>query len=316
MQLSDGLCSSACALFLELMHHQAGVRTVVVGGQPSYGPMQAPAGNRGARSYTAGNLDEDFKLTKNIDATTEISLPAREPGIWIRYASLNLRDQIREDQNAIPLQFVYEAADCRIFYTKDTYNNFTSLWSYAAEAIWTDPSKCVKGSTGFARYGSDTDIIGPPQPPPSTKTDRPIPGVVPSSVSPNPIPVLPNGGLRDSGTAYNYIGHICTIPDPNYPNHRICPHNYNCVRAKVCDIHDGPNKGKIVTQHQCWPKCSNISDGCGNPSPGPCHITTQAANQPGVWLGTCPPKLPVPPDVCAAKSDMPPQDQDYHPPTY
>ncbi|EAW13663.1 uncharacterized protein ACLA_043830 [Aspergillus clavatus NRRL 1] len=35
--LSDGLCSSACALLMEMMHHEAGVRTVTVGGRPTYG---------------------------------------------------------------------------------------------------------------------------------------------------------------------------------------------------------------------------------------------------------------------------------------
>ncbi|KAL4913714.1 hypothetical protein BDW62DRAFT_205276 [Aspergillus aurantiobrunneus] len=41
--LTDGLCSSACALFMELMHQQAGVRTVVVGGRPDSSPTQAAA---------------------------------------------------------------------------------------------------------------------------------------------------------------------------------------------------------------------------------------------------------------------------------
>ncbi len=40
--LTDGLCGSTCSLFMEMMHHEAGVRTVVAGGRPSYGTMQAP----------------------------------------------------------------------------------------------------------------------------------------------------------------------------------------------------------------------------------------------------------------------------------
>lgn len=39
--LSDGLCASTCAVFMEMMHHEAGVRTVVAGGVPVDGPMQA-----------------------------------------------------------------------------------------------------------------------------------------------------------------------------------------------------------------------------------------------------------------------------------
>jgi mannose/fructose-specific phosphotransferase system component IIA len=40
--LSDSICASACAMFMEMMHHEAGVRTVVAGGLPQNGPMQAP----------------------------------------------------------------------------------------------------------------------------------------------------------------------------------------------------------------------------------------------------------------------------------
>ena len=40
--LSDSICASTCAMFMEMMHHEAGVRTVVAGGLPAYGPMQAP----------------------------------------------------------------------------------------------------------------------------------------------------------------------------------------------------------------------------------------------------------------------------------
>ena len=39
--LTDGVCSSTCSMFVEMMHNEAGVKTVVVGGRPSYGPMQA-----------------------------------------------------------------------------------------------------------------------------------------------------------------------------------------------------------------------------------------------------------------------------------
>jgi hypothetical protein len=38
--LTDSLCASACAMFVEMMHREAGVKTVAVGGRPSYGPMQ------------------------------------------------------------------------------------------------------------------------------------------------------------------------------------------------------------------------------------------------------------------------------------
>lgn len=48
-----------------------------------------------------------------------------------------------------PLQFKYDAADCRIFYTLDNVYNMSRLWRDAATAAFDDPARCVDGSTGF-----------------------------------------------------------------------------------------------------------------------------------------------------------------------
>ncbi|MCJ1473175.1 hypothetical protein MMC13_001826 [Lambiella insularis] len=163
--LTDGLCASACALFMEMMHHEAGVQTVVVGGRPNYGPMQAPAGTRGAQDYTFspydGDLDTDIAFANSINATSAASFPDQSEDVLITFASLNLRDQIRRNET-IPLQFVYEAANCRIYYTLLNAYNYTALWHSAAAAIWSTPSLCVSGSTGYATNGSTSDTTGPP----------------------------------------------------------------------------------------------------------------------------------------------------------
>lgn len=143
------------------MHHEAGVRTIAAGGLPSHGPMQTPSGSRGAQSYTFENLDTDIAMAKEINATAGSFLPERQEDVLISYASFNLRDQVRKGENT-PLQFVYEAASCRIFYTKETVYNFGNLWRYAANAIWTKPALCVQGSTGIASGGNSSDISGPP----------------------------------------------------------------------------------------------------------------------------------------------------------
>lgn len=79
--------------------------------------------------------------------------------MYVSYASINLRNQVRKDED-VPLQFVYEAADCRIFYTPQTFYNYPALWKYAADAIWTKPDLCVKDSTGYATAKA-TDTKGP-----------------------------------------------------------------------------------------------------------------------------------------------------------
>ena len=146
---------------MELMHHEAGVRTVTAGGRPSAGPMQAASGSRGAEYYSTDDLDADFEVVEEINATAVALLPSRTEHIFVLSAGINLRDQIRKDQNT-PLQFLYEAANCRIFYTPYTFNNLTKLWEYAADAIWNKPELCVQGSTGYASTTKAQSTKSPP----------------------------------------------------------------------------------------------------------------------------------------------------------
>jgi hypothetical protein len=156
------------------MSHQAGVRTLAVGGRPSPGPMQAVSGSRGARSYDASELDADFTFVSSTieNDTAAALLPNRsDTGMWINTAGINIRDQVREN-DATPLQFKYEAADCRIYYTLANVFNMSRLWRDAAAAAWDDPSLCVQGSTGFpsARNTSSTQSP-PPRPAQSLSLD-------------------------------------------------------------------------------------------------------------------------------------------------
>ena len=262
------------------MHHQAHVRTVVVGGRPSYGPMQTPGGTRGARSYAAGILDQDLGLARIINETTQGMLPARKTGMWVRNAGFNLRDQIRKDPNPIPLQFIYEAADCRIFFTKKTYNNYTLLWRYAAEAIWVDPSKCVKDSTGYAKYGSDTDTIGPPQSAQSANITHGMSGVAQIGGPYNMLPVSSSHALSDgSACIQSFQGRVCTPTQPNIIGSGNCPPNFNCVEAARCDPGGHP-----ATEYQCWPICFSPTETCLH---GPCQFKYERLKS-GYWVGTCP----------------------------
>ncbi|KAF1959262.1 hypothetical protein CC80DRAFT_467721 [Byssothecium circinans] len=192
--LSDGICGSACSLLIEMLT-RAGVKTVVAGGRPQTGPMQVST-NRGASIYSTVDLDEDIEDAKEIDEfvkeTTSSSLPAvREPGMNIQYATVNLRDQIRKDDQT-PLQFKYEAADCRIFYTLANLYNTTRLW-HDAVAAFKDKSLCVEGSTGFSTTNNTT-----PLPPPKRQAQRPTidhdnPGVEEVNFD-----EIPNDGLKDA----------------------------------------------------------------------------------------------------------------------
>ena len=164
--LSDGLCSSACAVFVEMMHHEAGVKSVVIGGLPQTGPMQIASGSRGAQLYTDVNIDDDISVAEYFNSTTSNNLPDREEDVLITFIGVNLRDQIRKDQEDVPVQFLYDAADCRIFYTADTWSDYSSLWTYAVNAI-SNPNLCVAGSTGYSSTGTGSQETAPPANPKS-----------------------------------------------------------------------------------------------------------------------------------------------------
>lgn len=164
--LTDGLCASTCALFVEMMT-QAGVKTVVAGGRPEKGPMQTASGTRGARSYDTYSLDSDMSFARSIDDTVDVNLNAtvpevRDSAIYINYAAFNLRDQIGKSDTT-PLQFKYEAADCRIYYTVANICNMTRLWHDVSAAAFVDSSLCVDGSTGYSQ-ANNTNPIAPPKP--------------------------------------------------------------------------------------------------------------------------------------------------------
>lgn len=176
--LTDGLCASACAIFVEMMS-QAGVRTIAVGGRPEFGPMQAVGGSRGARVYDSSQLDDDFNFVSDTihNSTAAAQLPSRsDSGMWITTAGINIRDQVRA-KDTTPLQFKYEAADCRIYYTLDNVFNTTRLWRDAAKATWDDRSLCVTGSIGFPSARNTTST----QPAPGRTTYVPTLNLDPES---------------------------------------------------------------------------------------------------------------------------------------
>jgi hypothetical protein len=216
---------------MEMMHHEAGVRVVAAGGLPTTGPMQAPSGSRGASDYDLEVLDANIGFAQAIlqdqNSPEQNFLPNRTTAIdvYITYADINLRDQVRRNET-IPLQFAYEAADCRIFYTPKTIYNYTALWQYAADAIWTNPSLCVSGSTGFATTGTNTtDFVGPSTSTPGTRTNMTDYITARNTSSLSSLESL-NDGLQDGfqlARVKNNIAKHCTLPSA-------------CGTGTICDL--------------------------------------------------------------------------------
>ncbi|KAL4737936.1 hypothetical protein BDV11DRAFT_206332 [Aspergillus similis] len=253
--LSDGLCSSACAIFMELMHHEAQVQTVVVGGRPDYTPMQAPSGTRGAAVYDINRMDIDITGALLLDNSTGALPLDRRHDFYISYASVNLRDQIRRnDSSNMPLQFRYEAADCRIFFTPRTWYNYANLWKYAADAIWKNSTLCIANATTnsakphshpapYVVHPTEVNTTSPSQPYEEEETPR-------HHVSDDPFndilagarPIPPLDGARCKRRSDCGTRHICIeIPNPQSTNSQEIAQKYclrDCPSYSTCEITD------------------------------------------------------------------------------
>ena len=95
-------------------------------------------------------------------------------------ARVNFMNAIRpHDAELTPTQFIYDAADCRLWYTPTMINDVTEIWRVAANAAWSNNSLCVAGSTGdptsisggySLSNSSGTASPAPPTPPTPSAT--------------------------------------------------------------------------------------------------------------------------------------------------
>lgn len=266
--LSDAFCSSSCATFVELMHHQGGARTVVAGGRPELGPMQFASGSRGAQSYYNVDLDADIEVAQILNSSiTPLPPDSNNIDFYVNYAQFNIKDSIREGED-FPLQFGYEAADCRIFYTTWTVYNFENLWNYVIDAFFRNPELCINGAANLTNPVATTNQTGPTPKPteiptpttPGSVADLILKGVqrskrntagpshdlaprsVPNTGSPHHLSTFINDGLR------------------NYDDCSGCTRNgYTCAKVPGCS----PG-GALQEQRKCVRTCSrNTIDICG-----------------------------------------------------
>ncbi|KAJ5663136.1 Interphotoreceptor retinol-binding [Penicillium longicatenatum] len=159
--ITDGDCVSTCAFFVKLMKRQ-GVRTITFGGRPTNEPMQGVGGVKGGQSlgvdYINGYIQQANTLIRNSANTSSPLLTQAEwkkfnessPSLAESFAwsgNLNLRNEYDPGDDETPLQFVYEAAECRLFYTLENYLQQETIWQAAAKAMF-GTFGCVNGSTG------------------------------------------------------------------------------------------------------------------------------------------------------------------------
>ncbi len=163
--VSDGYCASTCTIFSELMRQRAGVKYISLGGRARDGITQAVGGVKGTN-----DLPWDYIQSLAQLVITNLTTPAEAAQLnktqlgeywgeapFLRLApggamNVNFRDGIRDadlpNAQDVPLQFVYEAADCRILYTKEMTYDVTAIWKAAADTAFNGNSHCIAGSIG------------------------------------------------------------------------------------------------------------------------------------------------------------------------
>ncbi|KJK63227.1 Peptidase family S41 [Aspergillus parasiticus SU-1] len=160
VMLYDGYCASTCTLFSEFMRLQGGVKSIAIGGRPSSDPMQGIGGIKGANNFAFSYIYSLAQLAidsaepgqehkANWTALTELSeLPTNRS----TDTSINVRDNILPENlsDGLPSQFVYEKADCRLFYEPEMIVDVTAMWEAAADAAWGN-KECVNGHLGLKK---------------------------------------------------------------------------------------------------------------------------------------------------------------------
>ncbi|KAE9571893.1 hypothetical protein CGMCC3_g12103 [Colletotrichum fructicola] len=157
---TDGTCGSTCTIFSYLMILQMGIKTTVIGGRPLSGIMQSIAGVEGAQVFSFNDLTSDAKAILALapkDKKEEVmnsDVGELAKGYAIKRATtpksagaVNGKNAFSMSDAKTPLQFLWEPANCRIFYTKEMLTQPVVAWKRAVDATWNNPTQfCVANS--------------------------------------------------------------------------------------------------------------------------------------------------------------------------
>ena len=136
------------------MQQQAGIRSIALGGRPNRNLIQAVGGVKGTNdypySYILSGVELPFQIhhyhTEAYYNTTVLGTYSDLPLYRATNYVVNARDGIRQgDETETTLQFVYEAADCRIFYTPQMVVEQAAVWRAAADTAFRGINHCVAG---------------------------------------------------------------------------------------------------------------------------------------------------------------------------
>ncbi|KAI1176459.1 hypothetical protein F4777DRAFT_587885 [Nemania sp. FL0916] len=193
--LLDGYCASTCTLFSQFMVHDAGVKTIAMGGRPSKkGLIQGVGGVKGSESYdysdVYANVQEAIAFTN--DSSILKTLSAYDTYVLDRnqVSSLNVKDEILRSHLAdgTPAQFVAEYSDCRLYWTEPMIRDVSEVWKAAASAAFKG-GKCAYG--GIAKpYPTEADTKRSAAPAPFGRPRLAVPPVERTTVSKRDMPKM------------------------------------------------------------------------------------------------------------------------------
>ena len=117
--------------------------------------MQAVGGVKGTNDFEYEDILSavEFPFTYQYlhDAayynTTELGQYTNLPLLRSTASVINVRDGIRQgDASETPLQFRYETADCRVYYTPSMVVDETAVWKTVADTAFNGVNHCVAGN--------------------------------------------------------------------------------------------------------------------------------------------------------------------------
>lgn len=161
--VTDGYCASTCTIFSEFLTKQAGVKTIAMGGRSNKNPIQAIGGVKGVNNYAFGYIQNAAQRAVQFDGSLNSSILQKDyfSNLPFQAAStygVNVRDGLKyNDTSGVALQFIYEEADCRLYYTPEMTTDITALWKAAADAQWGNSGKCVSDG-GYGQKRSSHDV--------------------------------------------------------------------------------------------------------------------------------------------------------------
>jgi len=153
------------------MRQQGGVKAIAMGGRSNSNPIQAVGGVKGTNNYQWGYIQSLAQTAVELAApeeagryNTSVLKDYDEDSPFARAASApgcNVRDGLRDgDDSGIPLQFQYEEADCRLYYTPEMTVDVTAVWKAVADAQWGGKGKCVGAASGYGQKREVTRSLG------------------------------------------------------------------------------------------------------------------------------------------------------------